>query len=1168
MNRSLLRTALSCLLAAAPAFAATLIAPSVAVAAPPSATNSGTIAGVVKHSKTDEPLASTLVVVQCTCLAERRERLTNERGIYRFSDLPPGNYRVQVFAGKAEIDKIIQLPRGAKLQANYAIDPSIDDVTILVVPSTPVEQTTEGSMTLDRDTIITLPIGNSTERDWTDAVDIVPTAKRDKGGITLGPGTSAEVKYTVNGANVTNPSFGTVGASIVQEFLQDVEIKEAGYDAEFGGASSGQVSARRLAGTNTLRGEASVRLTPRLAAPRLITATDEALRVTQVGDYQAQATFVLSGPIVKDRLFFTIGLAPGGTQSTLTQSFHSRLDLDSSGGYEDCPYENGTNDCVAGGDYIASAKFAEQKYKIGAFNVQYVAGLDWAMTPNHSLGVTALGGPSFQQTSFRLPFSTDPNAFGTNPSSDPLGGAARIATGVIDDHFGTNYANYTSVGLDYQGRVLDGKLEIDAGLSYYQSTTETAWRLDDPSLKTIPVTQEQDSQGRNLYEFVDRAGKINDIPEIDQACNRADLPGIACPTRRWLSGGIGEYGRDVNRRVQGNLDFTHFFQAAGAHQLKWGGLVSWDSRRTRSTYSGSNEAGFYDDCVAGETDGGEYCYNPADDAYSFDRSLRVNNNRAIIVDTDNPDARTSFGYGDVRREQGSLRAIADPLGRGARVEAYDATVSTLNYGLYLQDRWAILSNLYVNAGVRWELQDMRDVYGNTAILIADNVAPRLGVVYDWTDEGKSRLYASYGWFYQPIPLQLNSRVFGGLVQVVRSFNQSDCAGRTTEVGGESHPRIGNEGQPTEWCVDADSQTTGLTGGAIVPRLRGQYNQQFQLGYEQEIVEDLLLGFRWLHTDLGRAVEDVSVDGGQTLIIANPGVAVSEADIASKQAQCSELQTQYEGFAANDEGKNAVARELNQCNALVDSFREVNQIFTKPTRNYDAWTFQLQKRFANNWLLLASYTYSRLVGNYDGFVDPVNGSINLAASTQYDTPELVRNSYGPLSGNIPHVAKVDGYYTFDLRQAGRLTVGTSFRVQSGFPVNVRSFSSNSLYASSPVIFMLPRGSGGQVEANYQWNLSASYNYPLPKDLEIEFNARVLNLTNAKAVLRVDDVYTFQAARPIAGGELSDLKHAKVWAQGGGANNFFGRQIVQPQGNYGVETSFQQPLSAQFELKLRF
>ena len=59
----------------------------------------------------------------------------------------------------------------------------------------------------------------------------------------------------------------------------------------------------------------------------------------------------------------------------------------------------------------------------------------------------------------------------------------------------------------------------------------------------------------------------------------------------------------------------------------------------------------------------------------------------------------------------------------------------------------------------------------------------------------------------------------------------------------------------------------MTEGAIVPRLKGNYNQQFQLGYEQEVIEDLVLGFRWLHTDLGRAVEDVSTNGGQNFIIA-------------------------------------------------------------------------------------------------------------------------------------------------------------------------------------------------------------------------------------------------------------------------------------------------------------
>jgi hypothetical protein len=539
----------------------------------------------------------------------------------------------------------------------------------------------------------------------------------------------------------------------------------------------------------------------------------------------------------------------------------------------------------------------------------------------------------------------------------------------------------------------------------------------------------------------------------------------------------------------------------------------------------------------------------------------------VVVDTDNPENRFTYGFGSIRREQNDLRALADSLGRGVRADSYDETVADFNYAVFLQDKWAILSNLSISAGVRWEIQDMRDALGRPAILIWDNVGPRVGVVYDWTDEGKSRLYASYGWFYQPMPLQLASRIFGGLVNVGRFYRNSDCQGAFTSTEDGEFARY-DKGQPTEWCVDSAWFTTGLTTGSIVPRLRGQYNEQFQVGYEQEIIEDLVVGFRWLHTDLGRAVEDVSTNGGLNFLVANPGVDVDQDDINDKQADCDALQDRFDDLEMMDpsgEENNAVARELQQCLFLVDAYKKINTLFDKPVRNFDAWTVELKKRFAQNWLLLASYTYSRLIGNYDGFVDPINGSINIGASTQYDIPELVRNSFGPLSYNVPHRIKLDGFYSFDLKQAGRLTLGTSFRFNSGYPINVKA--DNNRYAGSYLIYVLPRGSGGRVEPNYQWNLSLGYAYPLPKDLEIEFTFRVLNVTNAKATLRVDEIYSYQFSRPIAGGDISDLKHTKIQSTSN-PNEFFSRVILAPQGNYGVETQFQQPLSGQFELKLRF
>lgn len=1161
MKRSFFSTSLLLCLAAVPAVA-TFAVPTDAEAAV-----DGIINGVVTDSTSGDPIEGALVVLQCTCLQGQIERTTNAAGVYSFRDLPPGNYTIQVLYQKANITKITTLPRGAKFRANFSIDPKNEFRRTVVVKPKAVRSDTAGGLSIGMEEAKNLPVGSNTDRDFTAVVDLAPTAQKDSAGISLAGTTGAESKYTVEGANVNSPAFGTVGATIIQEFIEEVEVLESGYEAEFGGASGGQITARRVSGTNEVRGEAGVRFSPRLAQPRFIAHTDEALRVTQVGDYAGQVYAVVTGPIKKDKVFFTIGVVPNGTKFSLVQRFYAREDKDGSGGFEECPYENGDNDCADGGNYIVTKQFAQQKFRTGAINFGYIAGLDYAINPKHRLRVTVQGGPGFTRTTYRLPFSFDPNAFGTNPSANPLGGTSRVATGIVNEHFGWNQANQVLVNLGYLGRVADDNLEIDLATSYFQTHTEDAWRLDDPGLRDLPATQQQDTQGRNLYEFLDRDNARNLVPNVDENCNRADLPGLACPTRVWLSGGIGEYDRDVNRRVEARGALTHFFNAAGAHQVKYGLMFDWTQRRTVSTYSGYNEPGFTDNCAAGDKGGGEWCYNKTD-GYSFDNQLRVDNHRFIVVDTDNPENQFTRGFGRIRREENSLRALADPLGRGVRASRYDETVATYNYAIFLQDKWAILSNLYLSAGVRWEIQDMQDALGERSILIWDNVGPRVGLVYDWTDEGKSRLYASYGWFYQPLPLQLSSRVFGGLVQVGRLYRNSDCENAfTTTSDGVSHARYA-DGQPTEWCVDQNQFTTGLTTGSLVPRLKGQYNEQFQAGYEQEIIEDLVLGFRWLHTDLGRAVEDISTNGGLNFLIANPGVPVAQSDINAKQAECDDYQARFDELEAADpdgEENNEVARELQQCNFLVDAYQKINTLFDKPTRNYDAWTFDIKKRFAKNWLLLASYTYSRLIGNYDGFVDPITGAINLGASTQYDIPELVRNSFGPLSFNQPHRVKLDGFYSFDLKQAGRLTLGTSFRLASGYPISVRA--DNNRYAGANLIYVLPRGAGGRVEPNYQWNLSMGYAYPLPKDLEIEFTARVLNVTNAKAVLRVDEVYSFQFTRPIAGGDISDLKHTKIQSTSN-PNEFFSRVIVSPQGNYGVETQFQQPLAAQFELKLRF
>ncbi|MBL4685808.1 MAG: TonB-dependent receptor, partial [Nannocystaceae bacterium] len=872
-----------------------------------------------------------------------------------------------------------------------------------------------------------------------------------------------------------------------------------------------------------------------------------------------------AGRYLQDKLFWVGGIVVSGSRATLSQTYHHRIDKNQSGGYDQCPYENGAGDCEDGEDYLATRQFASQQFPTRTVGGQMLVGLDYFITNKHRIAATLRVQPKFQRRAFRRPLSAiDPDSLGASPNAT-IGGASTVANGLVNDHFGWDRGNAIGASLEYAGRVANDNVEIDATLGFLQTSYEEAFKLDNPDHKRTPSTQYTDGQGKDLFALLDNEDGIEDVPGVREACNDADLPGLTCPVRSWVAGGLGQYSKETGRRLQADLALTHFFNGAGAHQLKYGAQFEHLARRRVLQYSGSNESDFRENCESGEVGGGEWCYDPSSGAYGNRSRGRVNNNRQVFVGGNDPNRRATQGFGRVQRENGELRAITDPLGNGVRVQAYESRVSTQNYGVFLQDRWAITNSLFVSAGVRWEMQDMRDLLGRPAIRIWDSFAPRVGVVYDWTQKGKSRLFANYGWFYQQMPLALINRVYGGLVGVGRTYNHSDCEGNSVD-GPDGAPREQTvRGQPTEYCRDFGDTTTGLLAGATVPHLRGQYDQAFQVGYQHEVIEDLTLEVKWLHRDLGRAVEGISTDGGNNFIVANPGVAVGADAIAAKNAQCAGIRSELDALDRDSPAYGQLARDAVRCDFLAEAFGKVGTLFDKPTRTFDAFSLQAIKRLGNDWMFVGSYTFSRSLGNYGGFVDPVTGAVNVGASSQYDLPELVRNNFGPLPNDVRHRVNLSGAYTFDMEKSGALAIGGGVILRSGSPVSVRA--SHNRYRGEFPTHIVPRGLGGRLQPNYQVNANLEYAYPIGDSMALGIAVRLFNLTNAKATLRVDEVYTFQTTRPIAGGQTSDLKHAKV-QNPGQPSEHFQREIVQPQGNYLVETAFQLPLAAQFDVRLNF
>jgi hypothetical protein len=189
----------------------------------------GSIAGVVTDSATREPLPDSIVILQCACLPTAREARTNSRGIYAFTDLPTGNYTVQVLAGKAMASKIFGLPRDTKLKANFGVDPNREMATVTLVElprASAMDEATPMPVVADssRDFTAVVDLIPTASRDFTAVVDLVPTASRDFTVVVdLSPAfdfTYLERSLFYDGSNeLFSGAMGSYGKPIIDEWF-------------------------------------------------------------------------------------------------------------------------------------------------------------------------------------------------------------------------------------------------------------------------------------------------------------------------------------------------------------------------------------------------------------------------------------------------------------------------------------------------------------------------------------------------------------------------------------------------------------------------------------------------------------------------------------------------------------------------------------------------------------------------------------------------------------------------------------------------------------------------------------------------------------------------------------------------------------------------------------
>ncbi|GAH43965.1 unnamed protein product, partial [marine sediment metagenome] len=245
--------------------------------------------------------------------------LTDENGVYRLFALPPGTYEIkytlQAFNTVIRKDIVIKLEQ--TITVDITMTPGVIEEQITVLGRSPlidVKSTYKG-MVLSREMFEMLPKG----RNFDTLVTAVPGVSNEPwlGGLSVDGASGAENMFYIDGTDITNMVLGTRGQSAAFEFIEEIQIKASGYQAEYGGALGGVISVITRSGGNEFHGE----ILGYYSGPALTGTERNILRqkpedVSQaeyvnyehlMGKQRSQryeVGFSLGGYILKDRLWF------------------------------------------------------------------------------------------------------------------------------------------------------------------------------------------------------------------------------------------------------------------------------------------------------------------------------------------------------------------------------------------------------------------------------------------------------------------------------------------------------------------------------------------------------------------------------------------------------------------------------------------------------------------------------------------------------------------------------------------------------------------------------------------------------------------------------------------------------------------------------------------------
>ena len=282
---------------------------------------------------------------------------TDSSGYYRFANLPPGTYTITVKAsGFSELKR-----EGVTIEIGHL--PTVDLTLSVGAAGTVVEVTGEAPVidvtTNTNQTNLTSETLNDTPHGYSfqSVIQFAPMARSEplggmpggnggalpgssgngfNAGFSIGGAADSESTYLVEGQDTEDISGGASRANVPFDFIQEVEVKTSGIEAEHGGALGGVINVVMKKGGNAYHGSffasyesnsldgspnSTLRYDPIPTFNSQLEADTQGYTPKKDHFSFVQPGFTVGGPILRDRIWFFLGLEPLYSSTGRTVNF-------------------------------------------------------------------------------------------------------------------------------------------------------------------------------------------------------------------------------------------------------------------------------------------------------------------------------------------------------------------------------------------------------------------------------------------------------------------------------------------------------------------------------------------------------------------------------------------------------------------------------------------------------------------------------------------------------------------------------------------------------------------------------------------------------------------------------------------------------------------------------